>query len=58
MSLFEKHEGRVVNMTNILSICRSSVKESNTELILRNVLKSIKQNEIKIDIFNIQGKIK
>jgi len=41
-------------MINILGIYGSPVKESNTELILKDALKSIEQDGIKIDIFNIK----
>ena len=43
-------------MINILGICGSPVKESNTELILREALKAVEQDGVKIDIFTVQGK--
>jgi len=43
-------------MINILGICRSPVKESNTELIMREALKSVEQEGVEIDVFTVQGK--
>ena len=43
-------------MINILGVCGSPVKESNTELILREALKAVDQEGIKVDIFNVQDK--
>jgi multimeric flavodoxin WrbA len=43
-------------MINILGISGSPVKESNTELILREALKSIEQDGVKIEIFTLHGK--
>jgi multimeric flavodoxin WrbA len=43
-------------MINVLGICGSPVKESNTELIMREALKSVEQDGIKIDIFTVNGK--
>ena len=41
---------------NILGICGSPIKDSNTELILREGLKAIEQNGVKTDIFTLDGK--
>ena len=38
-------------MINILFICGSPVKESNTEIILKEALKSVEGDGVKIDIF-------
>lgn len=41
---------------NILGICGSPIKDSNTELILREGLKAIDQNGVKTEIFTVHGK--
>ena len=41
---------------NILGICGSPIKDSNTELILREGLKAIEQNGVKTEIFTLDGK--
>ena len=43
-------------MIKILGICGSPVRESNTEWFLREALKAVEQDGIKIDVFNVQGK--
>ncbi len=43
-------------MINILGICGSPVKESNTEWFLKDALKAVERDDIKIEIFNVQGK--
>ena len=43
-------------MINVLGICGSPVKESNTELIIKEALKSVEQGGMKFDIFTVQGK--
>ncbi len=41
---------------NILGICGSPIKDSNTELILGEGLKAIEQNGVKTEIFTLDGK--
>lgn len=43
-------------MINILGISGSPVKGSNTKLMLREALKAVEQDGVKIDIYDIQGK--
>lgn len=43
-------------MINVLGICGSPVKESNTELIMTEALKSVEQEGVEIDVFTVQGK--
>jgi multimeric flavodoxin WrbA len=43
-------------MINILGICGSPVKESNTELMLRHALKSVEGNGVEINFFTVHGK--
>ena len=43
-------------MINILGICGSPVKKSNTDLMMTEALKSIEQEGVETDIFSVQGK--
>ncbi len=43
-------------MVEILGICGSPVKNSNTELMMREALKSVDQKDVSTDIFSVQGK--
>jgi len=43
-------------MINILGICGSPVKESNTDLMLTEALKSVEQEGVRTDTFSVQGK--
>jgi len=43
-------------MINVLGICGSPVKESNTELIIKEGLESVEQEGVQTDIFNVQSK--
>lgn len=43
-------------MINVLGICGSPVKESNTELIMREALKSVEQEQVRTEMFTVQGK--
>jgi len=43
-------------MSGVLGICGSPVKESNTELLLREALNVVEDEGVNVDIFNAQGK--
>jgi multimeric flavodoxin WrbA len=43
-------------MINILGICGSPVKESNTELMLREALKTVEGNGVEVNVFTLYGK--
>jgi multimeric flavodoxin WrbA len=43
-------------MVKVLGICGSPVKDSNTELIMREALKSVEQKGVSTDIFTVGGK--
>lgn len=43
-------------MINILGICGSPIKGSNTELILREALKAVEQDGVSTEIFSLHGK--
>jgi len=50
-----RRDGGMMPM-NILGICGSPVRDSNTELLLKEGLKSIDQEEVKSEIFTLHGK--
>ncbi|MBA4395690.1 MAG: hypothetical protein C0407_19225 [Desulfobacca sp.] len=43
-------------MINIVGICGSPIKDSNTEVILKEALKAVERSDVKIDIFTLYGK--
>lgn len=43
-------------MIRVLGICGSPVKNSNAELILKDALKAIEQDDVQTDFFGVQGK--
>ena len=43
-------------MIHILGICGSPVKDSNTEVMLREALKAVEADDVQTDIFAVQGK--
>jgi len=43
-------------MIHIVGICGSPVKDSNTEMILRESLKTIEQDDVQVDVFTLHGK--
>ena len=43
-------------MINILGICGSPVKDSNTELILKDSLQAVEQDGVQIEIFTVYNK--
>jgi multimeric flavodoxin WrbA len=43
-------------MINILGICGSPVKDSNTELLLSEALKAVQKAEVRTDLFTLHDK--
>ena len=43
-------------MYNVLGICGSPVEESNTELLLMEGLKVVKDEGMTVNVFSVQGK--
>lgn len=43
-------------MLGVLGICASPARVSNTEVILKNTLESIKQEGVSVEILSIPGK--
>jgi multimeric flavodoxin WrbA len=43
-------------MIHIVGICGSPIKDSNTEVLLKEALKAIERSDVKIDVFSLYGK--
>ena len=56
MTPFLSSQGKEDRIMNILGICGSPVKDSNTELILGEGLKAVEQDGVKTEIFTLYDK--